>query len=132
MKTSTIQTNQLSPRAYEWYIAYLETQDRLDVEAYGKNLTDDCVFQFANNPVVTGKAAILDGLTKFWGSIKQNDHTLLNIIGTDQKFGLEALNTFTRLDGRQVTVPAFAITERNEQGLATSVRVFMDMAPVYA
>ena len=103
MTTSTIQTNQLSPEAFDWYIAYLTTQDRLDVDAYATNLADDCVFQFANNPVVTGKAAIVAGLTKFWKSIQQNDHTLLNIIGTDQKFGLEAFNTFTRLDGQRVT-----------------------------
>lgn len=132
MTTDTIQTNQLSPAVYDWYIAYLKAQDQLDVAAYGAYLADDCVFQFANQPIVHGKAAILDGLQQFWGSIKQNDHTLLNIIGTDQKFGLEALNTFTRLDGKQVTVPAFAITERNAAGLATSVRVFMDMTPVYA
>jgi ketosteroid isomerase-like protein len=132
MTTSTLQTNQLSAEAFEWYAAYLHAQDRLDVPAYGAFLADDCVLQFANNPVLTGKEAILATLAPFWGSLERNEHTLLNLFGTDRKFALEALNSFTRKDGRVVTVPAMAVTERNENGLVCAVRVFMDMAPVFA
>jgi hypothetical protein len=57
---------------------------------------------------------------------------LQNILGTDKCFALEALNIYKRKDGKKVACPAVAITERNEQGLVTSFRVFIDITPLYA
>lgn len=127
-----LKINQLSPQAYEWYLSYLKAVDATDAEAYGKFLAEDCIFQFGNNPVVNGKKAILEGLEKFWASYDGEEHILQNILGNDECFALEAINVYKRKDGKKVSVPAVAITQRNEEGLVTSFRVFIDIAPLYA
>jgi hypothetical protein len=71
-------------------------------------------------------------LKKFWETYDAEEHVLQNILGNDNCFALEALNIYKRKDGKEVTCPAVAITERNDQGLVTSFRVFIDIAPLYA
>lgn len=60
------------------------------------------------------------------------EHDLLNIYGTDDHYVLEALNHYTTLDGRQVTLRAVAFTDRNAAGLVDSVRLYTDTAPLFA
>lgn len=127
-----LKINQLSPETFWWYQEYLAAVDSTDLEKYGAFLAEDCEFQFGNQPKVKGKTAILEGLKQFWSSYDGEEHVLLNILGTDRCFALEALNIYKRKDGRKVTCPAVAVTERDEAGLVTSVRVFIDIAPLYS
>ena len=130
--TEQLKINQLSAEAFAWYQEYLEAVDSVDIKRYGEFLADDCEFQFGNNPVVKGKSNILEGLAQFWQSYDGEEHVYHNIFGTDDCFALEATNVFKRHDGTTVSVPAVAVTERNEEGLAKSIRVFIDIAPLYA
>lgn len=132
MKTDRLRINQLSPKTYEWYLAYLQAVDTKDVEVYGTFLADDCVMQSNNNPPIRGKAAILQGLSDYWTTFDRLTHDLLNIYGIDSSFVLEALNHYERHDGKVVTVPAVAITDRNEAGLVTSIRLYTDTTPLFA
>ncbi len=132
MKIDKLRINQLSPEAYEWYLSYLKVLDAKDIEGYGAFLSDDCVMQFNNNPPVQGKAAILDYLSQYWATYGSLTHDLLNIYGSDSAFVLEALNHYTRLDGKAVTITAVAFTDRNEAGLVTSVRFYTDTTPLFA
>jgi hypothetical protein len=79
-----------------------------------------------------GKDEILKGLQGFWQTYDGEEHVLLTILGNDHCFALEALNIYNRKDGKKVNCPAGAITERNEAGLAKSIRVFIDIAQLYA
>lgn len=132
MKIDELKINQLSPKAYEWYLAYLRAMDNLDIDSYAAYLAEECEMQFGNNPTVKGKSNIIQALKVFWDTIAGNEHNLQNIFGNDQTFVLEALNTFKCKDGRTVTIPAVAITQRNAEGFVTSVRLFMDITPVFA
>ena len=132
MKTDELKVNQLSPKAYEWYLAYLNAMDKLDIDAYAAYLAEDCELQFGNNPIVKGKSKAVEALKAFWATIDEDEHNIQNIFGNDNNFVLEAFNTFKRKDGKEITVPAVAITEKNSQGLVTSVRLFMDVAPIFA
>jgi ketosteroid isomerase-like protein len=127
-----LKINQLSSAAFAWYQEYLNAVDSVDTERYGQFLADDCEFQFGNNPIVKGKQAILEGLKKFWATYDSEEHILHGITGQDNYFALEATNVYQRKDGKKVSIPAVAITERNDQGLAKSIRVFIDIAPLYA
>ena len=127
-----LRINQLSPDAFTWYLAYLGSVDEQDADAFAAFLADDATFQFGNQPPVQGKQAIIDGLKQFWTTYNGEEHILHTILGTDRCFALEATNVFNRWDGKQVALPAVAITERNEHGLVTSFRVFIDIAPLYA
>lgn len=132
MKTGNLRINQLSPKTYEWYLAYLEAMDSKNVERYGTFLADDCVMQFNNNAPVQDKGVIVQFLSDYWATFDSIEHDLLNIYGTDSAFVLEALNHYKRNDGNNVTLRAVAFTDRNEEGLATSVRLYTDTTPLFA
>ncbi|MBR8837004.1 MAG: hypothetical protein DSM106950_24120 [Stigonema ocellatum SAG 48.90 = DSM 106950] len=132
MQTHELKINELSISAYEWYLGYLCAIDEMNLEAYSKFLAHDSIFQFGNNPIVYGKDAILQSLGYFWSSINGIEHILKNIYGNDNTFVLEALNKYTRKDGKEVVIPAVAITDRNQAGLVTSMRIYTDTAPVFA
>ena len=132
MKTENLRINQLSPDAYEWYLSYLNVLDAKDVDRYGAFLSDACVMQSNNNPPAQGKVTILNYLSQYWSTFGGLEHELLNIYGSDSNFVLEALNYYTRLDGKPVTVTAVAFTDRNHKGLVTAVRFYTDTTPVFA
>lgn len=127
-----LKINQLSTAAFDWYQDYLKAVDSTDAEKYGEFLAEDCEFQFGNQPKVTGKQKILAGLKEFWKTYDGEEHVLHSILGNDNCFALEATNVYRRKDGTEVSIPAVAITERNEAGLVSSFRVFIDIAPLYA
>lgn len=132
MKSGNLRINQLSPKTYEWYLAYLQAMDSKNVERYGTFLADDCVMQFNNNAPVQDKGVIVQFLSDYWATFDTIEHDLLNIYGTDSAFVLEALNHYKRNDGNNVTLRAVAFTDRNKEGLATSVRLYTDTTPLFA
>lgn len=132
MRTDNLRINQLSPKTYEYYLAYLQAMDTKNVERYSTFLADDCVMQFNNNAPVQGKAVIVQFLSDYWMTFDSIEHDLLNIYGTDSAFVLEALNHYKRNDGHGVTLRAVAFTDYNEKGLATSVRLYTDTTPLFA
>ncbi len=131
MKTQNLRINQLSPETYEWYLKYLETLDTLDIEAYGKFLAQDCAVQSNNAPPMEGKEVVIQGLADYWTTFGSLEHDLLNIYGSDSSFVLEALNHYKRNDGQKVTIRAVAFTDRNAEGLVTSVRFYTDTTPLF-
>ncbi len=132
MRTGRLRINQLSPDGYAWYLAYLEALDRKDIEAYGEFLADDVVLQMNNDEPVHGLDHVKEGLSMYWQSFGDLEHDLLNIYGSDSAFCLEALNHYSTLGGEEVTLRAVAMTDRNADGLVTSVRLYTDVSPLFA
>ena len=85
-----------------------------------------------NEEPVAGKEAVTAGLAAYWQSFGSLEHEPLNIYGSDDSFVLEALNHYTTADGREVTLRAVAFTDRDEDGLVRSVRLYSDTSPLFA
>ena len=72
----------------------------------------------------------------FWASIQQMGYSLvhepLNVYGTDEHYVLEALNHYDRDGEDRVTIHAVAFTDREDERHVSSIRVYQDLAPVYA
>jgi hypothetical protein len=132
VRTDKLRINQLSPKTYEWYLTYLQAIDTKSVEMYGTFLSDDCVLQSNNNPPAQSKAIIIQFLSDYWTTFDSLEHDLLNIYGSDSSFVLEAFNHYKRNDGKAVTLKAVAFTDRNKEGLVTSVRFYTDTTPLFA
>lgn len=132
MDLSKLRCNQLSAGAWKWYQRYLAALDAKDLPRYAQFLAADCMLQFNSAPAVSGKTAITGLLDAYWRSFGELRHEPLNIYGEDRRFVLEALNHYTRLDGRAVTVRAVAFTDRDEAGQVTSVRLYADTAELFA
>jgi ketosteroid isomerase-like protein len=126
MKTDNLRINELPDAAYAWYLEYLRALDAKDIEAYGAFLGPDVELVMNNADPVSGRDAATAGLAEYWQSFGGLEHDLLVILGSERAFVLEALNRYTTLDGRQVTLRAVAFTDRDEAGLVTSVRLFSD------
>lgn len=132
MKTNGLRVNQLSVGAYDWYLSYLDALDAKDLALYGAFLADGCVLQMNNQPPVVGKATVLAALGHYWSTFGSLEHELLNIYGSDSAFMLEALNHYTRADGKPVTLRAVALTDRDAAGLVSSIRLYTDSQPLFA
>lgn len=131
MKQANLKTNQLSPQATTWYFEYLAAIDAKDLDTYGTFLDSGCSMLMNNGPAVEGKELVLAGLCEYWPSFASLEHDLLNIYGTDSSFCLAALNRYTRHDGKLVTLRAVAFTDRKNDGLAISIRVYTDTGPLF-
>lgn len=128
-----VRINQLSPRASDWLMQVLQALDAKDVESYTKFMADDVEVSFNNGDMtMRGREVVRDGLASFWASFGALEHEELNIYGTDRNLVHEALNHYTTLDGRQVTIRAVAWIDRNEDGQITSLRVYNDQAPLWS
>lgn len=131
-RSDKLRINQLSEKAFQWYLGYLDTIDNRDIKSYASYLSDDCILQINNNPSVNGKDQITKHLTSLWTSFNENSHDLLNIYGIDSSFSSEIVNHFTLHDGKEITVNAVGYLDRNEEGLLTSVRLYADFSPLFS
>jgi ketosteroid isomerase-like protein len=124
--------NQLGPEATRWLHQVLTALDAKDLEAYTGFMADDVEVSFNNGEMtMRGRDTVREGLGQFWSSFGTLEHDELNIYGTDRNFVHEALNYYTTVDGREVTVRAVAWIDRNDDGDVVSLRVYNDQSPLW-
>ena len=129
----TVRINQLDAVTTAWLRDVLTALDAKDVDAYVAAMSDDVEVVFNNgDTAMRGRQVVRDGLAQFWRSFDTLAHEELNIYGTDRNLVHEALNHYTTVDGRRVTVRAVAWIDRDDDGLITSLRVYNDQTPLWA
>ena len=129
----TVRINQLGEETTGWLRAVLTALDAKDVDAYTAVMADDVEVVFNNGDMaMRGREVVRDGLAEFWQSFDTLAHEELNIYGTDRNFVHEALNHYTTLDGRRVTVRAVAWIDRDDEGRISSLRVYNDQSPLWS
>ncbi len=127
-----VRINQLSDEGTAWLQSILTTLDAKDVDAYTGFMADDVEVTFNNGDMtMRGRDAVRDGLAEFWQSFGTLRHDELNIYGTDRNLVHEALNYYTTLDGRDVTIRAVAWIDRNDDGEVMSMRIYNDQSPLF-
>lgn len=131
MKTDKIQTVQISDNALTWLKEKYVAVDAMDAEKYKTFLSQDCQLQFGNNPIVKCNNEIIGGIKYFWETINGLDHSFLNVLGSDNYFAAEAMIDYTRKDNQVVQIPCVTIIKRNNEGLASSIQIFIDTTPIY-
>lgn len=131
MRTQNLQTLQVSNSAVEWLTAKYLAVDAMDADKYRKFLAEDCQLQFGNSPIVRCNNEIIGGIKHFWESINGLDHSFVNILGTDNHFAAEAYIDYTRKDNQVITVPCVTVIERNSEGLAKFIKIFIDTTPIF-
>jgi ketosteroid isomerase-like protein len=127
-----VRINQLGPEATRWLHEVLTALDAKDVDAYTGFMADDVEVSFNNGEMtMRGRDAVRDGLARFWQSFGTLTHDELNIYGTDRNLVHEALNYYTTLDGREVTIRAVAWVDRDDDGNIVSLRIYNDQSPLW-
>lgn len=131
MRTNSIQTVQVSANAFAWLQEKYLAVDAMDAEKYRSYLAPDCQLQFGNLPMVKCNNEIIGGIKHFWETINGLDHAFLNVLGSDHHFAAEAIIDYTRKDNQVVQIPCVTIIQRNSEGLASSIQIFIDTTPIY-
>src|SRR4051812_31512847 len=112
--------------------SFFDKVDSQDLDGLGALCADDVTMVFANQEPLIGRAAVLAGNTGFYSSIKGLSHHIRN----EWTFGATSIAetdvTYSRLDGKQVTLPATTIWDVDDTGLISQIRIFVDLAPVFA
>ncbi len=131
MRTDKLSKTEISQTALEWLKAKYTAVDKMDAEAYRTFLAQDCQLMFGNNPVVKCNNEIIGGIKNFWEAINGLDHSFVSILGSDYHFSAEALIDYKRRDNQVVAIPCVTIIERNAEGLASFIKIFIDTTPLF-
>ena len=112
---------------------YYADVDAMRLEAFVERHSDDAVVAFGNNPPAVGKEAIGAAIGGFWsmiGGLRHERRNLWFVNGGDTAV-LEVLTHYTTKGGAEVTVPCVSLLDRNADGKVTSLRVYIDLAPLF-
>ena len=119
-----------------WVRRYYDDVDNMRLEEFLAWHTPDVMVQFGNNPQARGQEQVAGAIGHFWEIIGGLRHNIVNVWETDDGTAVvEALIDYTRLDGGVVTTPCVTLLHRVDPGAdggIDSVRIFIDLAPVFA
>ena len=124
---STVQGT-LASQTPAWVTETYAPVDNLDVEGFVSHLAEDVRFRFGNAPATTGRDAVREGLTQFFGAISGMKHHFREVweSGDDTVLMLDV--DYTRLDGDVVRIPCVTRVHRGN-GLADAMQIFIDVSP---
>ena len=105
--------------------------DAKDAEAFVGFLTADAVFRYGSSPPVQGRDAIRAAVDGFFGTIAGCSHAVKKTLVDDSTMVCEGEVTYTRLDGRKVTVPFTDVFEYDGD-LIAHYKIYIDIGPLYA
>ena len=114
-----------------WFSALYRSIDAMAMDGFLAGLTEDAEVTFGNHPALKGKAAVQQGIGAFWQSIRGLTHDFINVVESGADSALEARIDYVRADGSVVTIPCVTMVTR-EGELIRSLRVYLDIGPVYA
>ena len=103
--------------------------DAMDVPGFVEHFTDDGEFRFGNWPAAVGREAIAAFTTGFLATLSAIEHRVLGFWRSGDDLFTEGAVTYTRKDGKQVTVP-FLTRAAMSSGRMRRYLVFADPSPL--
>ena len=114
-----------------WYSDMYANVDAMRLDEFVAGLTPDVEVVVGNNPAMKGRQIVKESIGYFFSTIAGLKHHFVNVVEGQGLTFLEAKVDYRRKDGRQVTVPVVTVLERKGE-LVSSLRIYFDVAPVYA
>lgn len=117
---------------------YRSGVDRKDADAFADVFTEDAWLRFGNNPRLEGREAIRAAIAGFFQAMRSLRHEFKYTWVTGDALVNEAVVTYTRHDGVDVSVPAVTIfrlvppARRVGGVMADQCRIYVDLAPLFA
>ena len=107
--------------------------DTMEADAFARHLSEDVVMRFGGSPPLHGRVAARETWASFCELVDGVHHEVRSTWRVDGSTTVAETDvTYTRKDGRRVTVPVVTIYEVGADDLIASYRVFLDLAPVFA
>ena len=104
--------------------------DAKDAKAFAAFLTEKAKFRFGSAPAAEGRANIEAAVSDFFASLAGLSHVVNAVVTKDDMLFCEGETTYTRHDGRQVTVP-FADVFVYEGEKIADYRIYADLGPLF-
>jgi ketosteroid isomerase-like protein len=116
-----------------WIDDYYADVDAMRLEPFVERHSDDAAVVFGNNPPAVGKEAIRAAIGGFWSMIGGMRHERRNLwfVNDGATAVLEVVTHYTTKGGANVPVPCVSLLDRNADGKVTSLRVYIDLAPLF-
>ena len=116
---------------------YSDHVDHKDADGFAAVFTPGATLRFGNADALTGRDAIRDAITQFFTAFKSLRHHSGRTWIEGDIVVLEAVVTYVRHDGKEVTVPAVTIFHlvpgsASSTPLADECRIYVDLAPLFA
>lgn len=105
--------------------------DSMEPDRFAQHLSPDATMRFGNAPPVHGRDAIRDAWASFCETLDGVHHDVVEQWDHGEAGIVEAFVTYTRKDGRRVTVPVVTIYRAHGE-LIDDYRIFVDLAPLFA
>jgi ketosteroid isomerase-like protein len=116
-----------------WLDDYYADVDGMRLDAFLARHADDAVVQFGNSPPAKGKQEIAAAIGGLWDLLNSLSHRKVNTWYVDDHLAiLEALVDYETKNAARVTVPAASFLERHDTGKIRSLRVYIDLAPLFS
>jgi ketosteroid isomerase-like protein len=115
----------------DWIEEYFADVDAMRLEEFVDRHTDDAVVTFNDNPPAQGKEEIRQTIGGFWGTIDGLRHDFRNRFEDGNTVILESDVTYTRKDGKQVTVKTASVLHRDGE-LVDRLAFYNDPSPLFA
>ncbi len=117
--------------AKSWVESIGRSIDAKDAKGFSEFITESGSFRFGNQPEVTGRKAIEDYVTAFFGMIGSSKHEIVNVWDNGAHVTWEGKVTYTRLDGKTVPVNFTNIFYMNGS-LIEKYNIYIDNTPLFA
>lgn len=109
-----------------------EAGESMNVHNFAAFYADNAHYQFGNFPVAYGQQGIIDSSAAFLSKVKKVVHYIENIWEVDDEtLVVEMTVRYDRHDGKTFTLPC-CDTVRVRDGKVQSLKIFMDIGPVFA
>ncbi|WP_405061745.1 nuclear transport factor 2 family protein [Kribbella sp. NBC_01505] len=106
--------------------------DQQDMTALRAMFAADGRFVFGNQEPLLGIEAIMAGNTAFFTTVQCTEHHIDRVWTVDATTIAETDVTYTRLDGKEVTLPTISIWTVDSAGLITDYQIYSDTTPIIA
>ena len=118
----------------DWITDYYADVDAMRLEPFVARHTEDAAITFGNQPPVVGKAAIHEAFDGFWSMIGGLRHEVRNRwdVNDGTTAVLEVVVHYSTKSGAAVPLPCVSILDRTPDGLVSSLRIHIDLAPLFA
>lgn len=111
---------------------YRDHVDQKDAACFARVFAEDGTLRFGNEKPITGRDAIESAIAHFFQAMVSLRHEFAAISRDGDTLFLEAIVTYLRHDGQEVTVPAMTVFQMNQEFRARSCRIYVDLAPLFA
>lgn len=119
-------------READWAGAFFRDADQLDLPLLMTWLGPEIDLRLANVPRILGRDAVQATFADFWSGVRGMRHLREQLVVEGETAFQGSQVTYTRLDGREVTMPVASHLRRDEAGTLDRLWIYIDLGPLYA